>query len=341
MRERKISFVIPCYRSEDTIKSVIDEIILEMKMHPEYDYEIIAVNDRSPDNVFNVLQGIAEGNRRVKVIDLAKNMGKHAAMMAGYSVVTGDVIVNLDDDGQCPLEHLWELIAPLDDSYDISIAKYPRKKESAFKRFGSSVNTLMAQFIIGKPKDLAISNFSAMKWFVCQELMRYRNAYPYIDGLFLRTTSNIANVEMEQRERISGSSGYTFFKSLNLWINGFTAFSVRPLRLATFAGFFTALFGFVFTVFVVVRKALHPELAAGYSSLMAVQLFIGGIVMLCLGLIGEYVGRIYISINNSPQYVIRNRINCESFNSYSKESLCYCAKQGEGGNENLKNGKFH
>lgn len=311
MGEKKISFVIPCYRSENTIKSVIDEITLEMTTHPECDYEIIAVNDRSPDKVFDVLRGIANENRRVKVIDLAKNMGKHAAMMAGYSVVTGDIIVNLDDDGQCPLDHLWELIAPLDEGYDISIAKYPQKMESAFKRFGSSINTLMAIVVIGKPKGLAMSNFSAMKWFVCQEMMRYRNAYPYIDGLFLRTSSNIANVEMEERERISGSTGYTFSKSLKLWVNGFTAFSVKPLRIATVLGFVISLIGFLFMLFVVIKKIRYPEIAAGYSSLMAVQLFVGGIVMLMLGLIGEYVGRIYISINNSPQYVIREKMNCE------------------------------
>jgi len=308
--ENKISFVIPCYRSENTIKNVIDEITLEMTTHPECDYEIIAVNDRSPDKVFDVLQGIADENRRVKVIDLAKNMGKHAAMMAGYSVVTGDIIVNLDDDGQCPLDHLWELIAPLDEGYDISIAKYPKKMESVFKRVGSNINALMARFVIGKPKDLFISNFSAMKRFVCRELIRYKNAYPYIDGLFLRTTSSIINVEMEERERVSGSTGYTFLKSMKLWINGFTAFSVRPLRTATLLGLIVALTGFIYGIFIVIQKLLHPDILVGYSSLMAVILFVGGIIMLLLGMIGEYVGRIYICINSSPQYVIRDRINC-------------------------------
>lgn len=311
MRERIISFVIPCYRSEATIGNVINEIVCEMRSHDKCEYEIIAVNDRSPDNVYEKLREIARENRRVKVIDLAKNMGKHAAMMAGYSVVTGDIIVNLDDDGQCPLDHLWELLAPLGQGYDISIAKYPKKMESAFKRFGSAVNALMARVLIGKPNDLVISNFSAMKRFVCEELIRYENAYPYIDGLFLRTTSNIANVEMEERKRISGSTGYTFSKSLKLWVNGFTSFSVKPLRIATVLGLFISLMGFLFALSVIIRKIFYPEIAAGYSSLMAVQLFIGGIVMLLLGLIGEYVGRIYISINNSPQYVIRETINCE------------------------------
>lgn len=309
MGEKKISFVIPCYRSANTIGNVIDEIIDAMNAHSERDYEIIAVNDHSPDNVFDVICEIAKMDRHIKAIDLAKNMGKHAAIMAGYSKVTGDIIVNLDDDGQCPLDQLWNLLKPLEEGYDISIAKYPQKNESAFKRFGSVVNALMARWIIGKPKDLYISNFSAIKRFICEEVIRYKNAYPYLDGLFLRTTNNIANVEMEERERVSGSSGYTFVKSLKLWVNGFTSFSVKPLRLATILGFFVALTGFIAALYVIIRKILHPEIAAGYSSLMAVVLLIGGIIMVLLGIIGEYIGRIYICINNSPQYVIRKTIN--------------------------------
>ncbi len=305
----KLSFVIPCYRSENTIEDVLQEINTIVSKYPTYEYEIIMVNDCSPDNVYVKLKEIAKMNRLVKVIDLAKNMGKHAAMMAGYSKVTGDIIVNLDDDGQCPLDQLWNLLKPLEEGWDISIAKYPHKKENAFKRFGSMVNTLMARWIIGKPKDLYISNFSAMKRFVCQEMLRYQNAYPYIDGLFLRTTSNITNVEMEERERISGSTGYTFVKSLKLWVNGFTSFSVKPLRLATILGFFVAFTGFTAALYVIIRKIMFPEIAAGYSSLMAVILLIGGIIMVLLGIIGEYIGRIYICINNSPQYVIRETIN--------------------------------
>lgn len=310
MKEKKLSFVIPCYRSEGTIESVVDEINAVMALRPDCDYEIITVNDRSPDGVLEKLRELAGKDRRIKVVDLAKNMGKHAAMLAGYAQVTGDVVVNLDDDGQCPLDRLWDLLAPLEGDYDISIAKYPKKKESRFKRFGSWVNTLMAQMVIGKPKDLAMSNFSAIKRFVCQELMRYQNAYPYVDGLFLRTTSCIANVEMEQRERISGTTGYTFVKSLKLWVNGFTAFSVKPLRLATVLGFLVAALGFLYGLFIIVRRFLHPEMLVGYSSLMAVILCIGGILMILLGMIGEYVGRIYISINNSPQYVVRSTVNC-------------------------------
>lgn len=306
-----ISFVIPCYHSELTIKGVVEEIQGRMSEKTDFDFEIITINDCSPDNVLLRLKELAENNGKLKVIDLAKNSGKHAAVMAGYSVAKGDVIINLDDDGQCPMDKLWDLIEPLNNGYDISMAKYPEKKQSAFKNFGSKINAIMSQFLIGKPKSLYISNFSAMKRFVVDEIIRYDKPYPYIEGLMLRTTSKICNVEMEERERAAGVGHYTFIKSLKLWFNGFTAFSVKPLRISTVLGAICALIGFVFGIATIINKLIHPEMQAGYSSTMAVLLFIGGMIMMMLGMIGEYIGRIYICINNSPQYVIRETVNID------------------------------
>lgn len=309
MEKVDFSFVIPCYCSDALVGDVLNEITAVLREKNEYQYEIIAVNDASPDQVLDVLKKRAKINKNIKILDLAKNCGKHAALMAGYRYSRGDIIISLDDDGQCPLEHLWDLIEPLENGYDISIAKYPVKKQSAFKNFGSHMNNLMACALLKKPRDLQISNFSAMKRFICLEILNYQNPYPYIDGLFLRSTGKIANVLMEERERAVGTSGYTFWKSLSLWLNGFTAFSVRPLRVATALGGIISAFGFLFGIWVVVSKLLHPEIMAGYSSLMAVLLFVGGMIMILLGLIGEYIGRIYICLNNSPQYVIRERTN--------------------------------
>ncbi len=309
-----LSFVIPCYRSELTVEKVIDEII-ETVAHcaDKYDYEIICVNDCSPDNVISVLKKSASGNKKIKVIDLAKNSGKHAALMAGYAEVSGSFVVNLDDDGQCPIDKLWDLLAPLYEGYDAVYAKYPHKKQSAFKNFGSKINSMMANYIINKPKDLYISNFSVYKRFVVDEMILYRNPYPYNTGLVLRATSKVTNVKMAERERSAGVGHYTFKKSLSLWINGFTSFSVKPLRIATFCGALTALIGFVSGVVTIINKILNPDMLAGYSSLMAVLLFVSGMIMLMLGMIGEYIGRIYICINNSPQYVVRDKINlCET-----------------------------
>ncbi len=307
---KKISFVIPCYGSEKTIKPVIDEIEENVKIRSGYDWEIICVNDTSPDNVISVLKTIAAENKRVKVVDLSRNFGKHSAVMAGFSIVKGDYVVCLDDDGQCPMDRLWDLLDPvIEGGYDYSMAKYDKKKQSGFKNFGSAMNSLMSVILIDKPKDMNFSNFKAMKRFVVDEMVKYNNPYPYLEGLTLRTTRNIITIDMEERDRIAGQGHFTFKKSISLWMNGFTAFSVKPLRIATIIGTICALLGFLFGLYVIIRKIIHPAVAMGYSSTMAVLLFIGGIIMLMLGLIGEYIGRVYISLNNSPQFVIREIIN--------------------------------
>lgn len=302
----KLSFVIPCYGSQDTIEFVISEIDSVMSQQPEFDYEIICVNDASNDNVYSVLKRIISVNPRVIAVDLTRNMGKHAAVMAGYSLVTGDVIINLDDDGQCPIPYLWELLKPLNDGYDIAMAKYHSKKQSGFKNFGSSVNAFMSRLLIGRPKNLTIENFSAIKRFIIDEIVKYQNPYPYLEGLYLRTTSKIANVEMEQRERVAGVGNFTLGKSLKLWLNGFTAFSVLPLRFASIIGSLIAFVGFIMGIYIIIRRIfIFPEMQLGWPSTIVLILFIGGIIMLMLGMLGEYIGRLYISINNAPQYVIR------------------------------------
>ncbi|MCD8026846.1 MAG: glycosyltransferase [Clostridiales bacterium] len=313
MEKKKISFVIPCYGSEKTIEFVIAEIGDVMAQRAEHDYEIIAVNDASPDDVFRVLREISAKNKRVKIIDLARNFGKHSAVMAGFSRVTGDYVVCLDDDGQCPTDRLWDLLQPIfDGKADYTMAKYRVKKQSKFKNFGSHINALMSRFLINKPKELKFTNFKAMKRFVVDEIIKYDNPYPYLEGLVLRTTKNIVTVPMEERERVAGEGHFSFKKSLSLWINGFMAFSVKPLRAATLAGVLCALIGFVWGVVIIIKRIVNPVVVMGYSSTMAVILFIGGMIMVMLGLIGEYIGRIYISLNNSPQYVIREVIDVEN-----------------------------
>lgn len=311
MRSKKtlLSFTIPCYRSTKTLPAVVEEIDMRVKALGDYDYEIIAVNDCSPDDTWQTIQKLCEENPKIKAINLAKNVGKHGALMAAYSVVSGDIVIGVDDDGQCPLDQLEALIAPLYNGYDMSMAQYPKKKQSGLKNFGSKVNDFMVRFLIGKPKGLVFSNFIARKRFVCDEIIKYTNPYPYLEGLTLRTTHNIALVPMEERDRTAGRSGYTLKKSLELWVNGCTAFSVTPLRLATVLGVLFALIGFIAGAVVILQKIFGSPMQAGYTSLMAVLLFVGGIIMLLLGLIGEYIGRIYICINNAPQYVIRETRN--------------------------------
>jgi len=303
---KKLSFVIPCYGSELTIKSVIDEINVVMAQKSEmFSYEIICVNDCSPDDVLAVMKNIAAKQSTVTVIDLTRNSGKHAAVMAGYSLVNGDYIVNLDDDGQCPMDKLWDLVNKLESGFDVVMAKYKKKKQSAFKNFGSRLNDYMSRIMIGKPKGVRFENFSVVQRFIVDEVLKYKNPYPYLEGLLFRTTHNIASVEMEERERFAGTGGFTFGKSLSLWLNGFTAFSVKPLRLATVMGSLMAFSGFVAAIVVVLRHLIYGVAIVGWASTIVTILFFNGITLLLVGLAGEYIGRIYISMNSSPQYVIR------------------------------------
>ncbi len=301
----KISFVIPCYRSEHTIEAVVAEIMDTMKGIAVYDYDIFLVNDCSPDNTFSVIKQICEKYNNVTGISLAKNFGQHAALMAGLRKSDGDIVVCLDDDGQTPADEVGSLIDAIEQGSDVVYASYDLKQHSAFRNFGSHINDIMTRMMLGKPKELQLTSYFAAKRFVVDSMLQYEHSYPYVIGLVLRATKNITNVPVRHRKREVGNSGYTMRKLLSLWFNGFTAFSILPLRIATAAGAFFAVAGFLYGIYTVLKKLINPAVPMGFSSLMAAVVFIGGMLMIMLGLIGEYIGRIYISINRSPQYVIR------------------------------------
>lgn len=308
----KISFIIPCYSSEKTLPSVIDEIKSTMSaMTDKYEFNIFLVNDSSPDHTADVIKGLCEADDRIHGISFARNFGQHAALMAGFRYSDGDICVALDDDGQTPANQVSRLLDKLDEGYDAVYARYDHKKHSGFRNFGSRVNDHMLRVMLDKPKDLYVSSYFAVRRFVVEDMIRYENSYPYVIGLVLRSTGRIANVDIDHRERSVGSSGYTLKKLLGLWFNGFTAFSVKPLRIATFVGGISAVMGLLYGVYVIIRRLLFPAVVLGYAATMSAIVFFGGMILLTLGLIGEYIGRIYISMNNSPQYVIRDRWNLD------------------------------
>lgn len=302
---KKISFVIPCYRSEQTITPVVDEIHKTLAVLNRYEYEIILVNDCSPDGTFEVIRGLCEKDSRIIGVNLAKNFGQHAALMAGFRLVSGDIIVCLDDDGQTPADEVGKLLDKIEEGSDVVYARYDHKKHSPFRNFGSHVNELMTRIMLGKSKELFISSYFAARKFIIDEVIRYENSFPYVIGLVLRSTKNITNVDVHHREREVGTSGYTLKKLLGLWFNGFTAFSVKPLRIATLMGGSFAVLGFLYVLYTIIKKFVNPNVPMGFSSIMSAILIIGGMLMIMMGLIGEYIGRIYITLNNSPQYVIR------------------------------------
>lgn len=313
----KLSFVIPCYGSETTIEIVVNVIKETLRQRPEYEYEIILVNDCSPDQVWERIRALALSDSRITGINLAKNFGQHSALMAGYRQCSGDFIISLDDDGQTPASELFTLADKIQEGWDVVYASYEHKMHNRFRNFGTWMNEKMTEALLGKPASLQTTSYFIMKRFIAQEIIRYDNPYPYIEGLIFRATSSIANVPVTHHDRLVGESGYTFRKLLALWFNGFTAFSVKPLRIATVCGFLIALLGFCYGIFIVIRRLVDSTIELGWSSIIASILFIGGLILIMLGLIGEYIGRIYISLNNAPQYTIREIV---SFPESEKES---------------------
>lgn len=309
---KMVSFIIPCYRSEYTLPHVVAEIENTMKKLSQYNYEILLINDCSPDNTFGVIRRLCSEKKYIKGIYFARNFGQHAALMAGLRYAKGDYIICLDDDGQTPADEADKLLKKLEEGYDAVYAKYEHKQHSAFRNLGSKVNEWMTRIMLDKPAELYLSSYFAIQRFIAEDMIRYENSYPYVIGLVLRATKNITNVVVQHREREEGKSGYTLKKLLGLWFNGFTAFSVKPLRIATTIGSICAGVGFLYGLYTIIKRLVNPLVPVGFSSTMAAIVFFGGMIMVMLGLIGEYIGRIYISLNNSPQYVIREQINIEN-----------------------------
>lgn len=310
MKKQKISVVIPCYKSEKMIETVVEQVLKTIVTRKEYDYEIILVNDGSPDNTWSVIRRLAEENPHIIAINFAQNFGQHSALMAAYRKVTGDIILGLDDDGEHNPQEMFQLIDKLQEGYDYVCADY-NVNQSAFRSVGTWLNNLMATILIGKPKDINFSSYYVMQRFVIDEIIRYQRPYPYVGGLLLRATKNIGMIPLKRQKRLAGSSGYSLKKMIQLWINGFTAFSVKPLRVATGLGMICAIVGFIWAAVLIIRRLFFVDYVSGYVSTIVCIVFFSGMIMMLLGIIGEYIGRIYISINNAPQYVIREVVGGE------------------------------
>lgn len=305
-----VSFVIPCYKSERSISGVVSEIL--ETVDPRHSFEIILVNDGSPDNTMSIIRQLCKTYPQfVKGINLSRNFGQSSAIMAGLNNSKGDIIVCLDDDGQSPVDSIEKMIAKIEDGYDLVYADYLEKKETAFRLFGSKINEIMMTSLLNKPKEIAVNSFFACNRMVVDEVISYKGAFPYLPGLVLRATRNITNVRVVHREREEGQSGYTFKKLLSLWINGFTSFSVKPLRLAIFLGIFFSFIGFVFIAVLFIRKMIGRSVQIGWTSIISAITFFDGLLLIVMGLVGEYVGRIYLCINSTPQFVVKERIGIE------------------------------
>ena len=226
--------------------------------------------------------------------------------MAGYHHCTGQYIVNIDDDFQNPPREILKLTDKIKEGYDVVYGYYAEKKHGFFRNLGSSITDKVANIMLKKPNDLYLCSFRIISDRLLNELVQYVGPYPYIDGLILRATANISTMRVEHQTRKEGRSGYTLIKLFRLWSHVFFNFSIIPLRISTGMGFLFSIGGFLMTGAVIIEKILNPHLQIGWASLMTIVLTLSGIQLIVVGLIGEYVGRIYLSQNRTPQFVVQN-----------------------------------
>ena len=304
-----VSVAIPCYKSARTIGPVVDELRRVFAGRPEYDYQIILVNDSPGDETTNVIAALCRDDKKIVGVELTRNFGQTTAKMAALPYVTGDVLVYMDDDGQHPADQIFRLVEKVREGYDLVYARFPHKQHNAFKRFTSNLNSRVLEWNGTKPKGVAISSYFALDRIAVEALKKYHSPFPSMGGYLTHVVRRYANVDMEHRDRIAGSSNYTLGKMLALWITGFTNFSTVPLRFAVVFGTLFAVVGFVAATIVVIRKLVNPAIAAGFTTSIALQLMIGGVIMMLLGLCGEYIGRIYMTVSNMPQYEVRRTLN--------------------------------
>ena len=305
----KYSIVIPCYNSSHTIHQVVKATSEEMTRLERTPFEFVLVDDFSPDNgaTVNKLRELSEDFSNVRVVELARNAGQHNAIMAGLHYAQGENIILMDDDMQTHPSQLHLLLEKIDEGFDVVYGYYPKKKHSAFRNFGSWLNYTTVRILIGKPKDMYTSSYCVMRKYVRDSIIEYPAQYSHMQGLVLRTVSpeRIASVPIQHFERAYGESNYSFKKLVSLWSN-IAGFSIVPLRMSRRGGEFLTLLGILGIIWLVIRKITQHTKMLGWTSTMITIILFSGIVIMTLGIVGEYVGRMFLTIGNYPQFVVRD-----------------------------------
>ncbi len=310
-----LSVLIPVYNSEDTIGKLVDGIV--EKFAPLFErLEVILVNDGSMDDSHKCcIELFDQFPQVVKYINLARNFGEHNAVMCGLRSVTSDCVAIIDDDFQNPPEEIIKLANKLQEGYDVVYSSYEKKHHHWLRNLGSSFNDWVATRLLKKPKGLYLSSFKVMNLFLARTVTQYEGPYPYLDGLILRSTSSIGTELCKHSEREVGRSNYTLTKLVRLWLNMFTSFSIVPLRLSAILGFIMSSVGFVMALLFILSwciggiftdKAIPP----GWASIIVSVTLFSGIQLLVLGMIGEYLGRLFLTENRQPQFVVRETFQC-------------------------------
>ena len=301
----ELSIVVPVFRSATILPELVRQVAEAMASAGlGASFEVILVNDASPDDSWPVIQSLAARHAFLRGIHLRKNVGQHNATIAGLHHARGRVVAIMDDDLQHPPEALVDMVRAIDQGHDVCYTRYLNRQHRWRRQAGSRFNDRVATWLLGKPPGVYLSSFKALRREIVAEVVKYDGPYTYLDGLILDVTQSITTVDVVHRPRHDGESTYTFGRLVSLWVKMATSFSILPLRLASYLGFLLAGLSLVMVVFVVVAKLMNPDYPQGWASLIAAVLFIGGVQTLCIGMIGEYLGRAYLKLNGRPQFVI-------------------------------------
>ena len=301
----ELSLVIPVYNGSRTIAALVEHT---HRVFEGSSFEIVLVNDGSADDSEQVCARLS--NRfptTVTFVHLSRNFGEHNAVLAGLSHARGRYVGVLDDDGQNPPEEIARMLDALKQhNYDVVYGHYIEKMHSAFRNWGSRFNDRMATLMLQKPADLYLSSFKVMNRFVVDEITKYDGPFPYIDGLIYRTTRNIGQIPVEHRANASGPSRYSFRKLVGLWLNMFLNFSITPLRLSVYVGLATSCVSIFALLLIWIDKIwITRNLTLGISTVLGSIVLFSGLQLMILGVVGEYLGRLYLGHTRTPQYIVR------------------------------------
>jgi polyisoprenyl-phosphate glycosyltransferase len=309
-----LSIVVPVYRSQDCLPALVSAI--EQALVPAgRTYEVVLVNDCSPDQSWQIIRALCRQHANVVGVDLRRNFGQDNAILTGLRLARGRFIAIMDDDLQHHPRDLPRLLDKIEEGYDVVYADFRVKRQKAWKNLGSWFNGKVAEWVINKPKEIYLSPYKVIDREVAEMICKYDGPSPYVDGLLFQVTSRITQIPVEHHGRFAGQSTYTFWGSVRVWARLAFSFSVAPLRLVTWFGFSFAFLGLLLTLVVIGYRLFFPEdfppAAVGWASLMVALLLLGGIQMVFFGILGEYTGQTYLRINNKPQAAIREVINHE------------------------------
>jgi undecaprenyl-phosphate 4-deoxy-4-formamido-L-arabinose transferase len=298
----KISIVVPIYNSTGTIVELNRRISDALR---NVAFELILSDDGSGDDSWKVIKELTVRQKNVIGIRLRKNTWQDNALMAGLSLAQGEFVVIMDDDLQHSPYDIPALLNKCEEGFDVCYAHFQKKKQVWWKNLGSWFNGKIASIVLKKPRHIYLSPFQIIRKEVVAEILKYRGPYPYIQGLLLQVTNNIAQMYVEHHERCAGKSNFNIIRSISLFLSHLTSFSVIPLRISAVLGFFVALAGFLLSIFYIVSFFTLQHVVEGWTTLILTTLILGGLILMSIGLIGEYLGRLYLCVNDRPQYSIK------------------------------------